>query len=148
MTAVARYFCPLDCGWHHDQAALDFTDRDRLYPIADLPCPEGVDLIAFGAAAGELQAVDAIVKAHLETHELIEWVQAVGRLKTERDRLTAELERRLILACGASMATGIGDPVGPCTLRYNHDGPVHQDATGCRWWGTTTFAANTAKAQQ
>ncbi|WP_035796417.1 hypothetical protein [Kitasatospora mediocidica] len=90
---VTRYFCPLDCGWHHDQAAPDFTDPDRLYPIADIPAPAGVDPIAFGAAAGALQAVDVIVKAHLETHGLLDWVQAITRIKAERDRLAAELRQ-------------------------------------------------------
>lgn len=90
MTPVARYFCPLDCGWHHDQAAPDFTDPDRLYPIADIP--EGVDQIAFQAAAGALRTVDAIVKRHLETHGLLDWSQAITRIKAERDQL-AELAK-------------------------------------------------------
>ncbi len=39
--------------------------------------------------------------------------------------------------CGASMYALGGDPVGPCILRASHDGPVHQDATGAKWWPHT-----------
>lgn len=38
--------------------------------------------------------------------------------------------------CGASMHTGLSDPVGPCVLRAGHDGPVHQDTHGAKWWPT------------
>lgn len=38
--------------------------------------------------------------------------------------------------CGASLGTGLGEPLGPCILRHGHDGPVHQDADGAKWWPT------------
>lgn len=43
--------------------------------------------------------------------------------------------------CGASLDTGIGTPLGPCVLRHDHDGPVHQDAHGATWWPTSTGPA-------
>ncbi|MEE4546477.1 hypothetical protein V2S66_31495 [Streptomyces sp. V4-01] len=36
--------------------------------------------------------------------------------------------------CAASMPGVGGEPIGPCVLRAGHDGPVHQTATGARWW--------------
>lgn len=72
-----------------------------------------------------------------------------GLLLDEIDRLTAELERRPLLTCGASYVGGIGNGMGgPCTLRYNHGEPVHQDAAGARWWSTTSLAATTTKAPE
>jgi hypothetical protein len=38
--------------------------------------------------------------------------------------------------CAASMPGLGGEPIGPCVLRADHDGPVHQAATGARWWPT------------
>jgi hypothetical protein len=39
--------------------------------------------------------------------------------------------------CDASANALGGEPVGPCILRHGHDGPVHQDATGAKWWPRT-----------
>jgi hypothetical protein len=36
--------------------------------------------------------------------------------------------------CDASTPSAVGDPLGPCVLRYGHDGPVHQTAGGAKWW--------------
>ncbi|MEC3993985.1 hypothetical protein VSR01_10690 [Actinacidiphila sp. DG2A-62] len=36
--------------------------------------------------------------------------------------------RPLITWCGASMPDAGGEPIGPCILRADHDGPVHQAA--------------------
>ena len=36
--------------------------------------------------------------------------------------------------CDASRIAPIGETlIGPCILRHQHDGPVHQDANGTRW---------------
>jgi hypothetical protein len=42
---------------------------------------------------------------------------------------------RLNEICGASTVGILADgmPLGPCMLRANHDGPLHQDADGCQW---------------
>lgn len=37
--------------------------------------------------------------------------------------------------CDASASTGLtSGPIGPCILRRDHDGPVHQAADGAKWW--------------
>lgn len=38
--------------------------------------------------------------------------------------------------CGASMPGYGAEPIGPCVLRAGHDGPVHQAASGAKWWPT------------
>jgi hypothetical protein len=53
--------------------------------------------------------------------------------------------------CDASLDPGVGDPIGPCVLRHGHDGPVHQDARGARWWpreGTVVTASGPLTEEQ
>ncbi|RCH70498.1 hypothetical protein DT019_03135 [Streptomyces sp. SDr-06] len=38
--------------------------------------------------------------------------------------------------CGASDLGAMRQPLGPCILRHQHDGPVHQDANGATWHRT------------
>lgn len=38
--------------------------------------------------------------------------------------------------CGASLPGAGAEPIGPCVLRAGHDGPVHQAASGTKWWPT------------
>jgi hypothetical protein len=38
--------------------------------------------------------------------------------------------------CDASIPSVPRGALGPCVLRYDHDGPVHQAADGARWWAT------------
>ncbi|WP_031514826.1 hypothetical protein [Streptomyces sp. NRRL F-5123] len=59
----------------------------------------------------------------------------IGPALEQRDHRIDEL--RAASTCDASLDTGFGQPMGPCVLRGHHDGPVHQDATGARWWNTT-----------
>lgn len=49
---TSRILCPLDCGWHHDQ-----TDP------------------------GQLAAVEAELRAHLETHTLEHWTLALSNAR-------------------------------------------------------------------
>jgi hypothetical protein len=42
-------------------------------------------------------------------------------------------EMTTVGTCDASTHGIVGENLGPCVLRHQHDGPVHQDATGARW---------------
>lgn len=59
---MTRTLCPL-CDWHHDTPTT------------------------LGGPADNAAAVEVVLKAHLETHELIEWVRAVTMLRTELDSI-------------------------------------------------------------
>lgn len=90
MTDTIRSFCPLDCGWHYDRPEPDPTELACARP----------DLTSFEIAqiliTGQLQQDEEVIRGHLETHELLEWVQAVARLRqaeAERDRLSVLLEK-------------------------------------------------------
>ena len=75
--ATTRYHCPLECGWHLDQGDLDFSNPATGHPFVERDWPEGVDPIVAGLVAGELAVVEQTVKAHLETHTLLDWAEGV-----------------------------------------------------------------------
>lgn len=72
-----------------------------------------------------------------------------GRLRTGIRALATHPSQ----TCDASVIGLMGAPVGPCVLRYQHDGPVCQAADGTRWArtaavrppdGLNPYAANDA----
>ncbi|WIC88859.1 hypothetical protein SEA_ONIONKNIGHT_53 [Streptomyces phage OnionKnight] len=77
-------------------------------------------------------------------------VEAVDRLTTQVKRLADVQSTPVVVGemetvgtCDAS-THGLGAAtLGPCILRYQHDGPVHQDETGVRW-STAVAAADDA----
>lgn len=55
-------------------------------------------------------------------------------------RIHPAATRPPIAWCGASTPDlGVGTPMGPCVLRHGHDGPVHQAASGAKWWPEQTL---------
>lgn len=74
--------------------------------------------------------VPATVAADVELHLI-----SSGYRITHDDRTTMPTHSHS--ACSASTRTEFG-ALGPCILRYDHDGPVHQDATGATWVRTTS----------
>lgn len=81
---TSRYLCPLDCGWHHDQ-----PDPMPDLALAKLPLP--TPDLAYVLTLGHLHGVEAILRAHLETHTLLEWVQA---LQASKQQLVDEKARQ------------------------------------------------------
>lgn len=77
---ITRTLCPLDCGWHHDQPDFDPAVPQ---PFATAPPPEGADPIVWGFLLGGTLVVENALKAHLESHELIEWVTALAGARRE-----------------------------------------------------------------
>lgn len=73
---VTRYWCPLrGCRWTYDQEWRNPASQ----PV---PCPEAsLDEIIGAMASATLTELateaEAVVKAHLETHPLLEWVNAL-----------------------------------------------------------------------
>lgn len=98
---TTRTLCPLDCGWHHDQADFDPTVPQ---PFASEPAPEGVDPLVWGYSLGRTLVVENALKAHLETHELIEWVTALTT--AQRRVANAEAQVARIRAFLEDMAGG------------------------------------------
>ena len=46
-----------------------------------------------------------------------------------------ELEQASATCDASTVTPGLGK-VGPCILRYQHDGPVHRDRDGGEWWSS------------
>lgn len=87
MTGTIRCFCPLDCGWHYDRPEPDPTELVNARP--DLTSLEVAQIIV----GGQLQYDEKVIREHLETHELIEWVQAVSRLTAAVQRVRDTCDR-------------------------------------------------------
>jgi hypothetical protein len=68
--------------------------------------------------------------------------RAVVEIGTQLRRL-ADANTTPVGTCDTSLAEGIAGPLGPCILRFEHDGPVHQDADGRRWSTAVSDAPTT-----
>ena len=73
------YHCPL-CEWTHGQFPPAAGDLEPLPATFDGATVMLARQFALGAEQG--------IRAHLETHTLVEWVREVMRLRGEVDRLT------------------------------------------------------------
>ena len=68
-----RYFCPMpECGWVCDE------------PAAVLAAGLTADVTA--AMHGQLAETENTLRAHLETHSLLEWLREVQRLREASER--------------------------------------------------------------
>lgn len=111
MTPTTRYLCPLNCGWHHDETDPDFSDPSAVHPFVGQDWASGIDGLVAGLAAGRATVVEAAVKAHLETHPLIEWVQEVARLQRELNIAVAKGDMAAPAALHRCMCTEFLDQV-------------------------------------
>ncbi len=74
---VARYECPIgSCTWTHDTAGPDLSEGTG----------ETIEEAAFSSVRAHLLRVESVVRDHLETHSLLEWVQEVMRLREDAGR--------------------------------------------------------------
>lgn len=121
MTPTTRYLCPL-CDWHHDETTPDFSNPDAAHPFVKQTWPSGVDGLVAGLAAGQAAVAEAAVKAHLETHPLIEWARALA--EERRDRADA--------ARGVEIAM---DEWGKSDQRHAKESVAFAAERGA--WGTT-----------
>lgn len=92
LLSESRYECPLDCGWFLDASMVDLSDPDdpTLVPLIPTP-PANVDPFAFGVAILELMRTEAAIRAHMESHSLLELVTAL--IGARRDRDIAQRQR-------------------------------------------------------
>lgn len=82
MTPTTQYLCPLACGWTHDQGVPDFSG-----------VPGGtVEEIVSAGLMRQYAADEIVIREHLETHGLLEWVTALQDVRAERDRWQRQAE--------------------------------------------------------
>lgn len=90
MEQVTRFECPIaDCPWTYDYPGPAADDHDEQVRVE----PEDDELLMSAVARTIVQRLGGIIREHLETHSLEEWVREVMRL---RDRLRhAEIAKNL-----------------------------------------------------
>lgn len=90
MTYV-RYDCPVDgCGWHHDGDWANMPPR--LLVRQELSPGETLDLVLTQAAREAAAAVDAVLREHLESHDVVDWLRTVQRLRMELGQYESDIQ--------------------------------------------------------
>lgn len=118
-----RYQCPLDCGWHHDAPPPGLDDNPNQYvQTPGETIHDTITRMASDTTRLHLQAVDAVLLAHLETHAI---PQFVTKLAEQRDAIhrVRDLHERRESDAGPGRAycdvcSNHGDTTWPCaTIR-------------------------------
>jgi hypothetical protein len=66
---TTRYYCPLNCGWHHDVPPPGPDDVAGISPSADAATwQEAVASIVGQAALRQAESTEAAVREHAGTH--------------------------------------------------------------------------------
>jgi hypothetical protein len=82
MIPTRHYLCPLACGWTQEQGTPDLDD-----------VPGGtVEEIVLAGLMRQYAADEIIIREHLETHALLEWVRALQAARDERDQWKRQAE--------------------------------------------------------
>lgn len=89
VAGTTRYFCPLECGWHHDVPPVSV---ERLTELAAAIDPADLDVsdvasFARGAYLVEARQTDAVAREHLATHTTEQFVRTIQGLRAEVARL-------------------------------------------------------------
>ncbi|WP_329046965.1 hypothetical protein [Streptomyces sp. NBC_01422] len=120
-----RYHCPLDCGWHHDAPPSAPGDVEGQFTQApNETFPDMVTRVAGETARQHLQAVDAVLLGHLETHTI---PQFVAKLAGQRDAIqrVRDLHEQRDSETGApycDACSNHGDITWPCATIRALDG--------------------------
>lgn len=97
--SVQLLTCPIpDCPWTHEVPAL-FAEATSPHALADI---FGAGVFAAAAAHQHAQRLEDALRAHFETHDLVQWVTALRTANERRDALWRK---------------AISEHMGPATLR-------------------------------
>lgn len=91
--ARTRHFCPL-CDWHLDTPdpnPAPAVSREWVEQVRAERGEKADDPVFLGMLA-HLQPIDEQIRAHLETHTLVEWVTKVSRLQQQVSELQEQLK--------------------------------------------------------
>jgi hypothetical protein len=77
---TTRYLCPIGaCRWFHDRPPADASALG--------PWQGDLESTVAETLRREAATIDAVIRAHCETHPLIEWIAEVQRERTRADGL-------------------------------------------------------------
>ncbi|AFM10443.1 hypothetical protein PIS_054 [Saccharomonospora phage PIS 136] len=93
----ARFLCPVDgCDWYTDDVTPATVDTVPLRP--DLPVGEATNGAVARVAAACRRETETVLRAHVEGHDVVDWLRTIRRLETElatlRDHLRVDDEER------------------------------------------------------
>lgn len=84
MPEVTRRRCPLgSCDWYHDEPGPWIEAADWVEPTGDDLEQAGGDwqaAVVLATLRADMQRTEAVLRAHVKTHPLQEWVAEVVRL--------------------------------------------------------------------
>lgn len=102
-----RYYCPLStCFWACDEPVA----------VKDAQPPDGGFFSALDALQFRLGAVEKAVRAHLETHALLEWVTEISRMSGVMATVASDLGDGGQIGSFIRAATAPGSPVAAARL--------------------------------
>jgi hypothetical protein len=119
--------CPVSaCGWQHEEPPPSFEGAEGLT----------VEDLAADATRRHFAALEEVVKAHLETHSPLEWVQEVRRLGGSLDGQRAESRRLAVEAARARRELQDAVLIAAVLVRKAGGSVAVSDADLAAWDGT------------
>lgn len=98
MPSITRLLCPLTgCDWHHDKPGPDDWETRLVMPTAEwLAACDGdyIEAVTYATAAAEHERIDGILRDHLATHRVEDYLLEIVRLRGE----LADLRQQMAVA--------------------------------------------------
>lgn len=83
-SGTIRYLCPLECGWHHDEAPPSPADLDGVAPDPQARAFQDiVSSIATKATMRRAGRTETALREHLDTHTALEFATVIHDLRVE-----------------------------------------------------------------
>jgi hypothetical protein len=83
-----RYLCPLECGWHHDEAPPSLADIDGVAPDPQARIFRDIfSSIVTKASMRRAERTETALREHLDTHTTLEFATVIHGLRVEVARL-------------------------------------------------------------
>jgi hypothetical protein len=80
---VPRHECPLDgCGWTLDLATVPPSTGMSVMPVGASP-EDQLSVALKDAAVNLAKAVEAALRAHFDTHDVVDFLRTIQRLRDE-----------------------------------------------------------------
>lgn len=96
MPGATRYLCPLTaCNWHHDKPGPDDWTTRLVQPTAEwVAACDGdyLEAITYATAEAEHARIDSVLREHLATHRVENYLREIQELRAELTAASGKLE--------------------------------------------------------